>query len=268
MTADPESSFGQGPRQGNLPLILGLGVGLAGILAVWVLSSGALLIRPAPEPTPATTEESPTPPPADLSECRRLALAAWRGFIEAPDFQERLEFIKDPERVAPLMRDFHEARGHGWPTMAKISHGEIPTQGARRHVLFVVEPYEGRPYAAPLEWTDGAYRVDWEVLTAYGTMDWPELIESRPRETQRMRVFLSPMNERWEDPKLPPDAASFVIEHRSSPEPAVGVARGAVATRLAAAVTAPRTPLRIDVVWSESLEALEIVHLAGLNWTE
>ena len=268
MTPDPEESrTDRGPRS-PLAMMVGVVLGLAGIIGLWMLLSGAFLIRPTPRPAPTVVPGESAAPPGDLASCRRLAAEVWQAFIEAPDLRERLEFVKDPERVAPLIEDFHVRRGHAWPTMGRILPDQSMTSADFHHLLFVVEPYEGAPYAVPMEWSEGSYRVDWEVLTAYGSMDWYELIESRPRETQRMRVFVSPMNELWKLPSLPAGTATYVMEHRSAADAMTVAARHAVVTELADAVTAPRTPMRVEVKWSEDLDCLEIVRVIGRNWNE
>lgn len=244
-------------------------VGLVAVVFGWLLFAGGLLITPSERSDPSrSASREIQAPPGDEARCRVLAFAAWRGFIEAEGLEDRLAFVKDPERVAPLLRDFHERRGHAWPTMARVSTTRTAVSADFHHLIFVVEPFEGPPYAAPMEWSEGAYRVDWEVLTAYGSMDWYELIESRPQETQRMRVFLSRLKDEWKRPDLPAGAAAFVMEHRSSPDPVMVIARRAAVTDLAQAVDADRVPMRVDVVWSAELDALEIVAVAGRNWNE
>jgi len=244
-------------------------LGLTSTVVGWLISSGALRITPSEKPSPALgARKEVAAPPGDQASCHALAFAAWKGFIEAADLDERLAFVKAPDRVAPLMRDFHERRGHAWPTMAKISETQTAISADFHHLIFVVEPFDGVPYAAPMEWSEGAYRVDWEVLTAYGSMDWYELLDARPTETQRMRVFLSRLKDEWKAPGLPAGAVVYVMEHRSSPDPVTVVARHAAATDLAQTVDADRVPMRVDVVWSEELDSLEIVAVAGRNWNE
>jgi hypothetical protein len=269
MTTPPHGGSGAAAQARLVRITVAILLGLSATVVGWLISSGALQITGSGKADPAPASRSPiAAPPGDQASCHALAFAAWKGFIEAADLDQRLAFVKAPERVAPLMRDFHERRGHAWPTMAKISETQTAISADFHHLIFVVEPFDGVPYAAPLEWSDGAYRVDWEVLTAYGSMDWYELLDARPAETQRMRVFLSRLKDEWKAPGLPAGAVVYVMEHRSSPDPVTVVARHAAATDLAQTVDADRVPMRVDVVWSDELDSLEIVGVAGRNWNE
>lgn len=252
-----------------MTVIVASAIGVLTILGVWMLSLGGILIGPregeSRAPSAAIVE---IPRPDDPAECRRLALEVWTRFVEAPDLGGKVREVRNAKRVGPLMRDYHERRGHPFPTMAKISRGEIAASAAREAMLFVVEPFSGPDYAVALEWNDGRYRIDWESLVAYGTADWYEFTERKSGTTERMRVFLSPLKDRWDHPALPPGGKSYLMEHRDYPDPVVVVSIDPESERVGESVVQPRTPARVQVRWEKESGHFRLVGAPETGWCD
>lgn len=241
---------------------LGATLTLLGVVGVAAVGLGILLILPRDPPAPAA-DETARAFPEDAAERSRRARAAWLAFLEAPDFATRVAHVKDPERVEPLMRDYHFERGHPFPTMAAMSEGTFGTGPERQAVLFVVKPVDGADYAVAIEWSDGRFAVDWESLVAYGTMDWSALLEERPAEPQLVRVFVSPLDEARQDPRMPEGSVNYVIEHRDHATPAVLRVGPKFVGTLAWHVRGDRVPARLRVRGIEGNRSLELVEFVG-----
>ncbi|BCX47847.1 hypothetical protein HAHE_17550 [Haloferula helveola] len=266
---EPESGYGS-PRKADVTTILiACAIGLAAILGVWMLILGGILIDPEPAPEPgASSSESVAGRPDDPDQCRRLAIEVWTRYVEATDMEDKAREVKDPDRVLPLMQDYYERRSHPFLSMADVSAGEIAASAVREALIFVVEPFSGPEYAVALEWIDGRYRIDWESLVAYGTADWYELTEGKTGDIERMRVFLSPLKERWQNPAMAPGAVGYLMEHRDYPDPVVAVSLAPESERVDPRVTGPRTPLRVAVRWDAELEAFRIIGIPEVGWSD
>lgn len=199
---------------------------------------------------------SPTvkaPPPAALiappNPMEPAALAALEAFFEAPDLAAKAALVRDSARVAPMMEDFHQRRGHPFPTLGRVSPGKAASFDGTPMVLFEIEPFSGPRYPVAVVWDGGRFAVDWESLTAYGTMDWSEFIESRPTRPQTLRVFVSKIPDARKIPGQPPETGQFQIEHRDDPQPLVALAAPELTTRLAKLTEGLRTPVTLEMTW-------------------
>ena len=253
------------PRKRATVLVVSGVILLATILGIWAIVFGLILIerREPTIPTPAAEDHYPV----DRPEAIRRAREAWERFVEATDFDSRVDAVRDADRVRPMMEDLHLERRAPFPTMARISQGQPVNQGSRRMVFFEVEDFRGRSYPVAVEWTGDRFAVDWESLTAYGTIDWPALLGRQPRDLQTMRLYLSqvrpelvpPLDEKW---------TFFEIQHRDSPESAVAGASGEVALRLEQIVSpGMRKPLTVEIRWNPEIRQFEIVRLVARGWS-
>jgi hypothetical protein len=237
-------------------------------VAVLVFTVGEGLIhRDRPDPESAL-RNSPmlTPPP---SPPEPHALAALEAFFEAPDLTGKAGHVRDRERVLPMMGDYHQRRGHPFPTMASVSTGKAGTMGEVPMVFFEVEPFSGPRYPVAVVWDGSAYRVDWESLTAYGTMDWSVFVETKPVGVQVMRVFLHSPEKDEASFALAKGETTLQIEHRDDPTPVVAIASGETASLLKALANKRRVPATLEVRWTRRGEAavVEIVRIIAPHWS-
>ena len=240
-----------------------LGAVLSAILAV--LLGLAVMARkdenlPPPPPPPG-------PPPASAEQ---LALKTLEKFFEGADLEEKLPEVRDPARVRPMMEDYHLKRGHPFPTMGRVSRGKPVTMGARQLVLFEVEPFSGPKYPVAVEWDGFRYAVDWESLTAYGTMDWTNLVEKKPETAQTVRVYLGNLPDSLRPPGITADRQAFRVEHRDSDVTLPALAGPELSRELAARVKGKRVPLTVEIVWDPGAAlggAFRIQRLVSEGWS-
>lgn len=218
--------------------------------------------RRSPTP-PAPTVDSPPSPAGPV------ALAALERFFEASDVPAMAAMVVESERVMPMMEDYHIRRGHPFPTMGRVSPGQEVHRNGATMVFFEVEPYQGARYPVAMVWNGSRFLVDWESLTAFGTMDWMEFIESQPSLPQTLRVYVRvPGKHR---PSLQPVSGetTFKLEHRDYPDPVEATAVGQTAETLNALASGRRTPVTLEIRWkNEGGEAkAEITRVLFPGWS-
>lgn len=237
-------------------------------VAVLVFTVGEGLInrdRPAPQAALAAPQVV-TPPP---NPPEPHALAALEAFFEAPDLAGKALQVRDRERVLPMMEDYHQHRGHPFPTMERVSTGKAGLVDGVPMVFFEVQPFSGLRYPIAAVWDGSAFRVDWESLIAYGTMDWSVFVETRPSEAQLMRVFVHSAGKDESSFALANGETTVQIEHRDDPAPVVAIASGETATVLKALADKRRTPATMEVRWQNKagVPVVEVVRVIAPRWS-
>lgn len=247
---EPEHEIDPDQRRssGLEKLIIGILL-LAALVFALTLLIGEGLIHRKPKAEPAIPEQIHTPP----ARMEPAALAALEAFFEAPDLSAKAALVRDGARVQPLMEDFHERRNHPFPTLGRVSPGHSARLGETPMVLFEVEPFSGPRYFVAVVWDGHRFAVDWESLTAYGTMDWSEFIDRQPAEPQTLRVFIREAAETASQPGTPDPMRSFQIEHRDHPQPLIAATNAEVAAILQPLVENRRTPVTLEIVWKPPL---------------
>lgn len=199
------------------------------------------------------------------------ALAALEAFFEAPDFDSKVALVRDSKRVRPMMEDYHQQRDHAFPSLGRVSPGRAIHLDETPMVFFEVEPFSGPRYPVAVIWDGKRFAVDWESLTAYGTMDWNEFIEKQPASPQTLRVFIQNTPDEQSFPGIPSDHATFRIEHRDDPQPLLVTADRDVTAILRPLVEKQRTPATLEIVWEPIVPhgALipRIVRLVAIKWS-
>ena len=217
---------------------------LAAYAIIVVLIVGGSMIHRKQE----TNIKKPIPYSAPPEPMEPAALAALEAFFEAPDLPTKAALVRDAARVRPMIEDFHGTRGHPFHTLGRVSPGKPTAFGEKPMVMFEVEPFNGPRYYAAVVWDGLRFAVDWESLTAYGTMDWIEFLEIKPATPQTMRVFLREGEGAATPPGLTEAATFFLVEHRDSPQPLM-VAADDLAEKLHALAANRRTPVTLEIVW-------------------
>lgn len=212
--------------------------------------------------------EQAIPPPIPMEPA---ALAALEAFFEAPDLASKAAFVRDTERVKPLMENHHNLRGHPFPTLGRVSPGHATRFDEIPVVLFEVEPLSGPRYPIAVVWDGRRFAVDWESLTAYGTIDWSEFVESKPTTAQTLRVFIQAAGEPQQIPGASNGSVTFRIEHRDDPQPIIAIATAQVAAALKPLVENRRMPVTLEIAWRPGGPAAtpvpEILGLVAEKWS-
>jgi hypothetical protein len=129
----------------------------------------------------------------ELIETKREAIgAALAGFFGAGSVEEKLRWVRDPERVRPLMMDFyasHELKGAKWAGLGWSK--SVAEPGFR--LGYVEAVFEaGEPVALIVEESEeGRVMVDWESSVRYGELPWREFVQAKPAKPTLLRVLVS-----------------------------------------------------------------------------
>jgi len=262
---DPEEDFDGKVSAGWGRKLVAITIVLTAVLGVWAFFAAYILIDPQEQVNPVPVVDRY---PEDPDEAVALALKAWERYVEAPTFSSRLIEVRDPARVEPMMEDYHVVRKHPLPAMNKISPGKPVNLGGRRFVFFEVQGFDGVTYPVAMEWSGDRFLVDWESLSVYGTMDWAELIETRPEKTQTMRVYLAGLAENLKPPVKGERLWSFFrMEHRDGMDTVVVGATDLLAREIAEMVEGRRVPVTIELRWNAEIRQFEVVRLVARTWS-
>ncbi len=123
-----------------------------------------------------------------LSEASQLI----QKYNETPNWQDRLKYVFEPERVRGLMEDYYEQQNGVDPVIgAPIDQGRFRINGTE----VVVLTYRGARTDGKLEIAlrrAGGDRllIDWESFVGYGERTFAELTRSRPTEPVLIRALV------------------------------------------------------------------------------
>ena len=187
--------------------------GSLGILLTGVAIYGFYVLGQKPQPVvlPPVTE-----PPIDravLTQYDALnAGQAVRGFLAADGIEAKLAFVRQPERIRPLMKNWYR----GERTAGPLTAGEVAMQdkkggefGSTRYYVILAMPvyqpdplnpgstYEEMNFFAVEEIRNGpdsTYLVDWETSTGYQEMPLETFKATMPPQPFPFRIYMKSDN--------------------------------------------------------------------------
>ncbi len=165
----PDGQLDRGILTGVASVIVGLGLLVSFLMADHKIPDAAALPEPAPRDDLVIGE----------------AAAVAQSFFAAPTWQERLEFVRQPEAVRGMMEAYYKEFPDGpisdaaltlaWPSRHVVNLSfDIPSRN-RSHFLCVVQ-------------SKGRYVVDWESSSLYQETLLARLREARSPEPTRIAV--------------------------------------------------------------------------------
>ena len=116
---------------------------------------------------------------------------AIENFLNAPTYRERQEFVRDPERVEPLMEAHYKRNPDGAFAFRP------PKDGWRMAPFesFLLTSVEGEDFSltaiAVERQEDGRYLVDWESFVGYSELPFERLMERKPTDPVLLRARAS-----------------------------------------------------------------------------
>lgn len=115
-----------------------------------------------------------------------------RKYNETPNWQDRLKYVFEPERVRRLMEDYYEQQHGVDPVMgALMDQGRFRIDGTE----IVLLTYRGARTDGKLEIalrraSGDRLVIDWESFVGYGEKSFAELIRSRPAKPVLIRALV------------------------------------------------------------------------------
>lgn len=111
-------------------------------------------------------------------------------FLEAETVAEKAKYVRDYERVRPLMEDYYSRVPYEPEGFRKL--GESRELAAGNSIIATVVRVEDfTDYPIGLEFKNDEWLVDWESWVGYGEMLIDELREKKPSEEVLVRVMIS-----------------------------------------------------------------------------
>jgi hypothetical protein len=114
------------------------------------------------------------------------------AFFAAPSVEGKLPYVRDPERVKPLMTSYYNRepmpsykwRGLNWI----VSVAEPGYRLGYAQALFE----DATPSSLVIEeMPNSQFRIDWEGFVRYGEVAWKDFLRLRPAEPKLLRVIAS-----------------------------------------------------------------------------
>ena len=182
---------------------LALAGGLAAIafsvMAVWLASGhrgtdqSEQPVEPAPTEPAEVVAELKEDPQADVM---RRVFSALADFAKIPDWESRLPFVRNRERVEPLMRSYYQTNEDA-PMLELVANREVSfIRRGDKHFALVTAREETGTEQVPFifEMTDGdpEFLIDWEILVNHEPVPWGDFVAARSVEPSPFRVRISP----------------------------------------------------------------------------
>ncbi len=177
---------------------------MAYVFSIFQNSPGDVNLNDPLTTPPATAGDDYYVIDLDVLEKRTLG-SIIQQFSQAETWQEAAQFVRDPERIRPLMEEYYadnpweplpidniEIRRAGWMGGKLLVLTTVVTSDTYKEYYFIAERKEG------------SYRIDWETLVEYNRMSWAEFKRTMPKEPVTMRANLTPgsyYNFQFSDPE-------------------------------------------------------------------
>lgn len=159
--------------------------------------------------------------------------------------------VHNGKRVRHMMEDYYLRRGNPFPTMSRVSNGQAVNTDGNQLMFFMVEPFDGPKFPVAVIWEGDRFAVDWESLSAYGTIDWSEFIEEMPSRTETLRIYVQSAGDLDAVPGVPEGYTLYRISHRDNPQPLTAMADAKISGILSPLVENHRVPLTLALEWRE-----------------
>lgn len=166
---------------------------MGGIMAIMLLAIGATIwLSKKNDPALEFAKPLETEMPADALEWQGpLPAQVAENFTKASTQEERLRWVRDPERVAAIMSSFFE---NGTGAQEKIL-GLRPmgpgTNGSLAFMRFQARLANGGSRLLAVVLTDEGAKVDFECYARHGSATWQDLLSGKASEASEMRGFLA-----------------------------------------------------------------------------
>ncbi len=119
---------------------------------------------------------------------------ALTAYYAAETIEEKLKYVRYPDRVEPLMRDYYSRAELEPKEYRAINEFHILSLDNRPFIALSVKVGEDEMLPLLAEKTPDRLRFDWESAVAYQPMSIEEFIEKRPAEAMDFRVYVTQDN--------------------------------------------------------------------------
>ncbi|MFN0127200.1 MAG: hypothetical protein ACKV19_11010 [Verrucomicrobiales bacterium] len=183
--AEAAASSGPAPRRSTAWSLVAAVLACAG-LGTLAYTLKSWLPRPAAtlsNPSPGLSQPPLTP---ELRQARETAAQA----LGSAEWSSALTWIRDAERVRPLMAHYHLR--HPWVPLplADTGHGRTSTTTAgTRWAHLSLQSDRGAPLSLHLELTASGWKLDWERLVQFREFAWKEFHASTEENPMLLEIL-------------------------------------------------------------------------------
>ncbi len=173
-----------------------IAIGLSVVALVLTLALTAIFWQRI-HPSSAATARQVTPPAQTLDEqspadIRNQVWSVAEKFATAPTAEALLPFIREPDRVAPLIKRFYTPQNPWTPLPIGLRPDLSDLQVHRNFAVFQLPLTDFGTRPIGLEQTPTGFLVDWESFVGYSELSWPDLRQTRPRTPVLLRAVIKP----------------------------------------------------------------------------
>lgn len=116
------------------------------------------------------------------------------NYLKAKDWQERLKYVLEPDRVKPVMEKRYGNLQYTPPEKYKVNTPkQINDQWVAVEAAISGKNAFGQPDSFPwiyyLQKTDRGYKIDWESSNGYNSISTTAFKAQRPKEPMKIRVL-------------------------------------------------------------------------------
>lgn len=120
-----------------------------------------------------------------------LPIEAAEGFTRAATVEERLKWVRDPERVEPLARAFFSTGPGARETVSELVPMVAVQRGDLHYERYRADLVGGRNRLVCVVLTDKGGKVDFESYARHGSVPWDDLLSGRVAAADEVRLFVS-----------------------------------------------------------------------------
>ncbi len=112
------------------------------------------------------------------------------NFLAAKSVEEKAKFVRHPERVLPLMKEYYESHEIESLTFKETSEYHVTSLDQRPFIALMVEVEDGEGVPVLVEDLPGGMLVDWESYVCYQPIAPEKYVEERPTKSYNLRVYV------------------------------------------------------------------------------
>jgi hypothetical protein len=113
-------------------------------------------------------------------------------YLAAKTWQDRLQFVRKPDRVKPLMKRYYSDHALRRGTVKQIQRVAFTGSGGLALVDVTATDNSDTQMSAALELVEGKFLLDWESFTAYSDISLSEFLKCAPGTTATFRIKAEP----------------------------------------------------------------------------
>lgn len=195
--ADAEEKWGSGTRKmPPLGWLVLAGILVTG-LALWAVVS-VYKAQPALDSVAQEKDDLERARAEETAEAKETLAAmerALEGYLAASTVDEKIRYVRQPERVGPLMRAYYSEHPLNASHYARLERMRaLGLESFAFAYVQVVLADGSRKNLVLQQMSRDSFAVDWETEVCYQPMDWGDYLRQRPPGAVEMRVKMRPDN--------------------------------------------------------------------------